>query len=53
MLPYKWTEKRKVICRLALVYVMYESAQKWFIFYKNPIFWNVILSDLADQVSIW
>ena len=20
-----------------------------FIFYKNPIFWNVLLSDLADQ----
>ena len=30
--------------------LIYESALKGFIIYKNSIFWNVLTSDLADQL---
>ena len=40
-----------LIFRLAPIQLIYESAQKLFILYKNPIFWNVLLSDLIEQLG--
>ena len=36
--------------RILVRALIHESALKGFIIYKNSIFWNVLTSDLADQL---